>query len=59
VYSYFGTKIATYFAFLGMYTRWLFFPAVSGLATQLIDFGYAFYHGSFLKHGTNITNTVS
>ncbi|XBI28311.1 anoctamin-like protein Os01g0706700 isoform X2 [Triticum dicoccoides] len=39
VYSYFGTKIATYFAFLGMYTRWLFFPAVSGLATQLIDFG--------------------
>lgn len=39
VYSYFGTKIATYFDFLGMYTRWLFFPAVSGLATQLIDFG--------------------
>ncbi|KQK09402.1 hypothetical protein BRADI_2g47780v3 [Brachypodium distachyon] len=39
IYSYFGTKIATYFAFLGMYTRWLFFPAVSGLATQLIDFG--------------------
>lgn len=39
VYSYFGTKIATYFAFLGMYTRWLFVPAVSGLATQLIDFG--------------------
>uniref|UniRef100_A0ACD5VIR8 Uncharacterized protein n=1 Tax=Avena sativa TaxID=4498 RepID=A0ACD5VIR8_AVESA len=39
VYSYFGTKIATYFSFLGMYTRWLFFPAVSGLATQLIDFG--------------------
>uniref|UniRef100_A0A0A9CZN3 Anoctamin transmembrane domain-containing protein n=1 Tax=Arundo donax TaxID=35708 RepID=A0A0A9CZN3_ARUDO len=22
-----------------MYTRWLFFPAVIGLATQLIDFG--------------------
>ncbi|CAL4974473.1 unnamed protein product [Urochloa decumbens] len=39
IYSYFGTKIATYFAFLGMYTRWLFFPAVFGLATQLIDFG--------------------
>nr|ACN67533.1 starch branching enzyme interacting protein-1 [Zea mays] len=39
IYSYFGTKIATYFAFLGMYTRWLFFPAVFGLTTQLIDFG--------------------
>lgn len=39
IYSYFGTKIATYFAFLGMYARWLFFPAVFGLATQLIDFG--------------------
>uniref|UniRef100_A0A1D1YCF0 Anoctamin-like protein Os01g0706700 n=1 Tax=Anthurium amnicola TaxID=1678845 RepID=A0A1D1YCF0_9ARAE len=39
IYSYFGTKIATYFAFLGMYTRWLFFPAVFGLAVQLIDFG--------------------
>ncbi|KAK3165216.1 hypothetical protein QOZ80_1AG0030390 [Eleusine coracana subsp. coracana] len=39
IYSYFGTKVATYFAFLGMYTRWLFFPAVFGLATQLIDFG--------------------
>ncbi|MQM18161.1 hypothetical protein Taro_051148, partial [Colocasia esculenta] len=39
IYSYFGTKIATYFAFLGMYTRWLFFPAAFGLALQLIDFG--------------------
>uniref|UniRef100_A0A0E0FRX2 Anoctamin transmembrane domain-containing protein n=1 Tax=Oryza nivara TaxID=4536 RepID=A0A0E0FRX2_ORYNI len=39
IYSYFGTKIAIYFSFLGMYTRWLFFPAVFGLATQLIDFG--------------------
>uniref|UniRef100_A0A6V7QTG4 Anoctamin transmembrane domain-containing protein n=1 Tax=Ananas comosus var. bracteatus TaxID=296719 RepID=A0A6V7QTG4_ANACO len=39
IYSYFGTKIATYFAFLGMYTRWLFFPAVFGLAMQIIDFG--------------------
>lgn len=39
IYSYFGTKIATYFAFLGMYTRWLFFPAGFGLALQMIDFG--------------------
>ncbi|XP_072993599.1 anoctamin-like protein Os01g0706700 isoform X2 [Typha latifolia] len=39
IYSYFGTKIATYFSFLGMYTRWLFFPAAFGLAMQLIDFG--------------------
>ncbi|KAM0938245.1 putative anoctamin [Dioscorea sansibarensis] len=39
VYSYFGTKIATYFAFLGMYTKWLVFPAVLGLAVQLLDFG--------------------
>lgn len=39
IYSYFGTKIATYFAFLGMYTRWLFFPAGFGLAIQMIDFG--------------------
>ncbi|KAF3328321.1 anoctamin-like protein [Carex littledalei] len=39
IYSYFGSKIATYFSFLGMYTRWLFFPAAFGLATQLVDFG--------------------
>ncbi|KAL6839833.1 hypothetical protein ACP4OV_029643 [Aristida adscensionis] len=39
IYSYFGTKIATYFAFLGMYTQWLFFPAFFGLATQFVDFG--------------------
>ncbi|KAF8400964.1 hypothetical protein HHK36_014267 [Tetracentron sinense] len=39
IYSYFGTKIATYFAFLGMYTRWMFFPAAFGLTLQLIDFG--------------------
>ncbi|KAJ1689369.1 hypothetical protein LUZ63_013524 [Rhynchospora breviuscula] len=39
IYSYFGSKIATYFSFLGMYTRWLFFPAAFGLATQLFDFG--------------------
>uniref|UniRef100_A0A0D9V4Q6 Anoctamin transmembrane domain-containing protein n=1 Tax=Leersia perrieri TaxID=77586 RepID=A0A0D9V4Q6_9ORYZ len=39
IYSYFGTKIAIYFSFLGMYTRWLFFPAVFGLTTQFIDFG--------------------
>ncbi|XP_077254236.1 anoctamin-like protein isoform X2 [Tasmannia lanceolata] len=39
IYLYFGTKVATYFAFLGMYTRWLFFPAAWGLTLQLLDFG--------------------
>ncbi|KAF6172606.1 hypothetical protein GIB67_036556 [Kingdonia uniflora] len=39
IYAYFGTKIATYFAFLGMYTWWMLFPAAFGLALQLIDFG--------------------
>ncbi|KAG8380058.1 hypothetical protein BUALT_Bualt07G0154000 [Buddleja alternifolia] len=37
--SYYGTKIATYFAFLGMYTRWLLFPATLGFTVQLVDFG--------------------
>ncbi|KAL8458455.1 hypothetical protein ACS0TY_036098 [Phlomoides rotata] len=37
--SYYGIKIATYFAFLGMYTRWMLFPASLGLAVQLVDFG--------------------
>ncbi|XP_071903119.1 anoctamin-like protein At1g73020 isoform X2 [Coffea arabica] len=37
--SYYGMKIATYFAFLGMYTRWLLFPAAFGLILHLIDFG--------------------
>ncbi|XP_010244337.1 PREDICTED: anoctamin-like protein At1g73020 [Nelumbo nucifera] len=39
IYSYFGSKIATYFSFLGMYTQWMFFPAACGLTLQLIDFG--------------------
>ncbi|XP_043704829.1 anoctamin-like protein Os01g0706700 isoform X2 [Telopea speciosissima] len=39
IYSYFGTKIATYFAFLGMYTRWMFFPVAFGVTLQLFDFG--------------------
>ncbi|GFY97137.1 hypothetical protein Acr_11g0014430 [Actinidia rufa] len=39
IYSYFGTKIATYFAFLGMYTRWILFPAVFGFMLQLVDLG--------------------
>ncbi|KAF5466485.1 hypothetical protein F2P56_016405 [Juglans regia] len=39
IYSYFGTKIAIYFAFLGMYTQWMLFPAAFAIALQLIDFG--------------------
>ncbi|XP_037495449.1 anoctamin-like protein At1g73020 isoform X1 [Jatropha curcas] len=39
MYSYFGLKIAIYFTFLSMYTRWLLFPAVFGLLVQLVDFG--------------------
>ncbi|XWS18908.1 hypothetical protein CRYUN_Cryun32bG0085200 [Craigia yunnanensis] len=39
IYAYFGTKVAVYFAFLGMYTRWMIFPAAFGLILQLIDFG--------------------
>ncbi|WOH04025.1 hypothetical protein DCAR_0623430 [Daucus carota subsp. sativus] len=39
IYSYFGMKIATYFAFLGMYTRWMLFPAALGLTVQFVDFG--------------------
>ncbi|KAI4329178.1 hypothetical protein L6164_021470 [Bauhinia variegata] len=39
IYSYYGAKIAIYFAFLGMYTRWLLFVAAFGLALHFIDFG--------------------
>ncbi|KAG6575489.1 Anoctamin-like protein, partial [Cucurbita argyrosperma subsp. sororia] len=39
VYSYFGAKIALYFAFLGMYTQWMLFPAALGLILQLVEFG--------------------
>ncbi|CAO2813180.1 unnamed protein product [Amaranthus hypochondriacus] len=39
IYLYFGTKIAIYFAFLGMYTRWLLFPAALGIVLHLVDFG--------------------
>lgn len=39
IYSYFGTKIAIYFGFLGMYTRWMLFPAALGLVAQAVDFG--------------------
>ncbi|GAU42220.1 hypothetical protein TSUD_351300 [Trifolium subterraneum] len=38
IYPYYGAKIAIYFAFLGMYTRWLFVLAAFGLTLQLIDF---------------------
>lgn len=37
--AYYGMKIATYFTFLGMYTRWMLFPASLGLTVQLVDFG--------------------
>lgn len=39
IYSYFGTKVATYFAFLGMYARWMLFPAALGIMLQLVDLG--------------------
>ncbi|XP_028756261.1 anoctamin-like protein At1g73020 [Neltuma alba] len=39
IYSYYGAKIAIYFAFLGMYTRWLLFLAAFGLVLGFIDFG--------------------
>uniref|UniRef100_A0A803N057 Anoctamin transmembrane domain-containing protein n=1 Tax=Chenopodium quinoa TaxID=63459 RepID=A0A803N057_CHEQI len=32
-------QIAIYFAFLGMYTRWLLFPAALGIVLHLVDFG--------------------
>ncbi|KAL0415140.1 UNVERIFIED_CONTAM: Anoctamin-like protein [Sesamum latifolium] len=37
--SYYGIKIATYFTFLGMYTKWMFFPAALGVTVQFVDFG--------------------
>ncbi|EPS62569.1 hypothetical protein M569_12221, partial [Genlisea aurea] len=39
IWLYYGTKIATYFAFLGMYTKWMFFPAALGLVVQFVNFG--------------------
>ncbi|KAL2634708.1 hypothetical protein R1flu_006187 [Riccia fluitans] len=39
VYSYFGAKVAIYFAFLGMYTKWLMFPAIMGAFLWFRRFG--------------------
>ncbi|KAI9161069.1 hypothetical protein LWI28_014134 [Acer negundo] len=38
IYSYYGTKVAIYFAFLGRYTTWMLFPAAFALIMQLVDF---------------------
>ncbi|KAH7365864.1 hypothetical protein KP509_18G050100 [Ceratopteris richardii] len=37
IYSYFGPKVAIYFAFLGMYTQWLFYPSIFGLFIYFIN----------------------
>ncbi|TXG68673.1 hypothetical protein EZV62_003608 [Acer yangbiense] len=39
IYSYYGTKVAIYFAFLGRYTTWMLFPAAFAFIMQLVDFG--------------------
>ncbi|CAK9260652.1 unnamed protein product [Sphagnum jensenii] len=36
IYSYFGAKVAIYFAFLGLYTRWLVVPAILGTLLYVI-----------------------
>lgn len=35
--KYFGFRIAMYFAFLGHYTKWLFFPAILGLLVTIFS----------------------
>ncbi|XP_057828563.2 anoctamin-like protein Os01g0706700 isoform X2 [Cryptomeria japonica] len=39
IYSYFGAKVATYFSFLGMYTKWILFPSVLGIFFHSVNFG--------------------
>ncbi|GBG92801.1 hypothetical protein CBR_g57226 [Chara braunii] len=37
IFNYFGPKVAIYYAFLGMYTKWLMFPAILGLTLQVVS----------------------
>ncbi|KAJ7525233.1 hypothetical protein O6H91_17G043000 [Diphasiastrum complanatum] len=39
IYTYFGAKVAIYFAFLGMYTQWLMFPAILAIFFSFINLG--------------------
>ncbi|XP_010690081.2 anoctamin-like protein At1g73020 [Beta vulgaris subsp. vulgaris] len=55
IYLYFGTKIAIYFAFLGMYTQWLLFPAVLGIVLHSVDFGSL----QFLAHPVFFISIIS